>query len=610
MNSNRVNLIGFLVIFSLAFMACQDASSATSPSPTAPPSPPATVVAPVPPLPAGGADVLGADTFAALRSAPSDAVRLELIDVQGQGFQKGWRVTGLKPIEQPYLSQLSANNVVGIAKDDALVVQFWAKSVGGPAQTEFVFELNDPYVAAVQVGVSLTPQWTLYSAPFRAEQDYAIGRVGARFRLGYGSQSFELGGVIVKNYGKTLNLSALPTAGFSYLGREANAAWRTAANARIERLRKADLSVKVLDSSGQPVSGATVKMEMQRHAFPFGSSVNAERLLEQSSDGRTYQKTILELFSQVVLENDLKWPDWELYSRSRALEALKLFKSQNIPVRGHNLVWPCDNDYCLPRDVPALFTAPDQLRARIDQHLQDILGATKGQIIEWDVINEPSANKRLSKVLGEDEMAAQLKRAKQLEPNAKMLINDYGNLGEGNLDGEFKRILKRMLELGAPLEGIGLQGHFSFKLTPPEELYGRLEDFGALGLPLSITEFDVNIPDEQLQADYLRDFLTMAFSSRHVSKFLMWGFWEGEHWLPQAALYRQDWSLKPNGQAFKDLLFKTWWTNASGSSSASGQYGTRGFLGDYKITVTVGSKSVVKSVKLKMGSPEFVVSVP
>jgi endo-1,4-beta-xylanase len=230
--------------------------------------------------------------------------------------------------------------------------------------------------------------------------------------------------------------------------------------------------------------------------------------------------------------------------------------------------------------------------------------------VEWDVVNEPSANKRLANVLGEDEIAAWYKRAKALDPTPKLFLNDYGNLGEGNLDAEYKRIIKRVLALGAPLEGIGLQGHFDVKVTPPEELYTRLQDFAALGLPLAITEFDVNTTDEALQADYLRDFMTVAFSTPGVDSFLMWGFWQGQHWLPDAALYRQDWSIKPNGQAFKDLIFKTWWTNVSGSSDSGGAYTTRGFLGDYDVTVTANGKTVTQKLKLQKNSPELVVKLP
>ena len=571
----------------------------------------------VTPLPAGGADLLGADTFAAFQGGSSSAVKLETTAPSGRTFTRAWRVTGLAPLEQPYLSQLSASSVAAVKKGDVLVVQFWARSVGGPAQTEFVFESNDTYAKSATVNVQLSPQWRLYSVPFKAELDYAAGNGAARFRLGYDRQSFELGGVVLKNYGNSLPLSSLPTAGFTYAGRSKNAPWRAAADARIEQLRKGDLMVKVVGQSGQPVSGAAIRLQMQRHAFAFGTEVAVERLFENSPDGQKYQTIIPTLFNRVVLGNALKWPDFEGFegepqgqTRNRALRALDFFASKGIPVRGHNLVWPCDNDYCLPADVPALFSNPGALKTRIDRHFADILGATRGKIVEWDVINEPSGNKRLSKVLGEDEMAAQLRLAKKLAPDARMVINDAGNLGEGNQDTEFKRILRRMQALNAPLEGIGLQGHFGYKLTPPDELNARLNGFGELGLPLSITEFDVNVTDERLQADYLRDFMTVMFANKHVDSFTMWGFWEGQHWLPSAALYRSDWSIKPNGQAFRNLLFKQWWTNASGTSNAAGTYSTRGFYGDYKLSVTVNGKTETRNIRLEKGVGEVTVKLP
>jgi endo-1,4-beta-xylanase len=563
-------------------------------------------------VPAGGIDVLGANTFTAFQGGSSPEVSIEPITVTGKPFTNAWRVTGLKPVTDPYVSQLITTNTAAIKKDDVMLVQFWARSIGGkPAQSEFVFELNqEPYSKSITASVSLTPAWVLYSASFRAERDYPAGTAHAAFRLGYDNQAFELGGVVLKNFAKTQTPAALPFSGFSYAGREQNAAWRSAANARIDQLRKADLRLRVVDANGKAIPNANVKLEMQRHAFRFGTAADAENLLANTADATKYKKTILELFNHVVLENDLKWPDWESYSRPRALEAIKFFKSQNISVRGHNLIWPCNDEFCLPSDVPALLGNPGALRSRIDSHLVDILGATKGQLSEWDVVNEPSANKRLSNVLGEDEMVAQFKRAKQLEPNARLFLNDYGNLGEGTLDVEYKRIIARLQSLGAPVEGIGLQAHFGYKLTPPAELFSRLEDFGKFGVPLAITEFDVNMTGEQLQADYLRDFLTVAFSSSKVDSFLMWGFWAGKHWLPDAALYRQDWSIKTNGRAYKDLVFKKWWTNASGSSDTNGRYATRGFMGDYKVTVKLGTKTITQAVKLEKSGGEIVIKLP
>jgi hypothetical protein len=63
-------------------------------------------------------------------------------------------------------------------------------------------------------------------------------------------------------------------------------------------------------------------------------------------------------------------------------------------------------------------------------------------------------------------------------------------------------------------------------------------------------------------------------------------------------MLRRDWSVKPNGDAYNDLVFKQWWTNANGKTGAQGTYATRGFLGDYEIEVKGGGKSKTQRVSL------------
>lgn len=118
-----------------------------------------------------------------------------------------------------------------------------------------------------------------------------------------------------------------------------------------------------------------------------------------------------------------------------------------------------------------------------------------------------------------------------------------------------------------------------------------LDRFAALGLDISITEHDIDTQDEQLQADFTRDFLTTVFSHPSVVAILTWGFWENSHWRPNAAYYRSDWSITPAGQAWLDLVMKKWWTTASLETGANGAARTRGFLGSYEITVTHGGVS-------------------
>jgi hypothetical protein len=90
----------------------------------------------------------------------------------------------------------------------------------------------------------------------------------------------------------------------------------------------------------------------------------------------------------------------------------------------------------------------------------------------------------------------------------------------------------------------------------------------------------------------------------------MWGFWAGQHWLADAALYRQDWSLKPNGRVWRDLVLKTWWTNAVGQTSRDGVFQTRGFLGEYEISATANGKTVTQRVRLGKPDGEFTLRLP
>ena len=45
------------------------------------------------------------------------------------------------------------------------------------------------------------------------------------------------------------------------------------ADKRIDKIRKADILIKVVDQSGKPVSKAAVSIEQTRHAFLFGCNI-------------------------------------------------------------------------------------------------------------------------------------------------------------------------------------------------------------------------------------------------------------------------------------------------------------------------------------------------
>ena len=205
--------------------------------------------------------------------------------------------------------------------------------------------------------------------------------------------------------------------------------------------------------------------------------------------------------------------------------------------------------------------------------------------------------------------------AAAIDPDAELYLNEFGILSSGGATntGNQQLLISTLNDLiagGAPIDGVGLQGHFDeVQLTGPEQLWTILDDIGQTGLDIQITEFDFRTDDLQLQADYTRDFLTAIFAHEDVTDFMLWGFFEKSHWRPEAALFNADWSIKPNGQAFIDLVFDEWWTDEMLSSGPVGETSVRGFRGDYEVEVTYGDVTATQTTQLVDGGVSVTVSL-
>ncbi|MCX6592385.1 MAG: endo-1,4-beta-xylanase [Acidobacteria bacterium] len=559
--------------------------------------------------------ILPADTLGAFRLACTSGGKLERVPAEGS-MGEALRITTPPTIstgtDREWSCRIRHTLAVPVANGDWLVAAFWVRSVAtaesGEAYVKLNFERNtSDYRKSVNAGTLVTPYWRRIQIPFKMVEAYTPGGAMLDFWVGYDPQTIEIGGIAIDNYGQSAN-PPVATEGYTYPGREADAPWRAAAQERIGQHRKADLKLVVTNAQGQPQEGVPVKVRMKRHAFGFGSAVAADSLLGTRADDEIYRQKVKELFNKVVFENDLKWPGWE-QNRNRALNAVRWLRENGITdIRGHNMVWP--NWQYLPNDVRALASNPDALRKRIDDHITDVGTATAGLVKDWDVINEPIPNRDLKNILGDQELVRWLRLARAADPDVRLFINEYDlETGGGRnvrKQDQFLQLLQAMLDAGAPLTGIGIQGHFGTDVTHPQKVYDVLDRFAALGLPLQITEFDINTLDEQLQADYLRDYLTIVFSHPAIDAFLQWGFWEGRHWLPAAALYRRDWSEKPHGKAYRELVFNQWWTNADGVTGTDGTFTVRGFLGDYEIETPAG----VMPVKLQRDAAPVAIILP
>ena len=525
----------------------------------------------------------------------TDRVEVTKVPVTGQSFSEALRAKIKGGSQNPWDVQFRAASAAPVEAGDVLLATFyfrteWAPEESGEGQTEFVFELGkDPWTKSVSYPVRASRDWKKVYVPFTAAESYAAGEAQILFRLGYSPETIDIGGVTVENFGKKLALADLPKTSLEYKGSEASAAWRAAAAERIEKHRKSDLSIEVKGADGKPVPGAQVSVQQTRSSFGFGTAVASRFLVGPGNE--KYKQTVEELFNIATLENNFKWValegDWgPSFTLDGAKKAVAWLAERNIPTRGHVLIWPGWNN--LPKSLRADEKNPEVIRQKVDQRIRGIVTEMKGKLPQWDVMNEPFDNHDLIDMLGENEMVKWFKIARAADPKAKLFINDYAIISGGGGDTphrqHYEKTIQFLLDKGAPLDGIGLQGHFGSSLTGPEDLMELLDRYARFKKPLYVTEYDVVVDDEKVAADYTRDFYTILFSHPSVDGIIMWGFWDGAHWKKNAALFREDWSLKPAGQVYKDLVLKEWRTQASGATDAAGSFRTRGFHGSYTVT--------------------------
>jgi endo-1,4-beta-xylanase len=306
-------------------------------------------------------------------------------------------------------------------------------------------------------------------------------------------------------------------------------------------------------ASHAPASRPTLKSAFKDH-FLVGAAIN--RSIATGAAGRRGKELVdkdialvKEQFNQISPENDLKWQlihpreGADGYNFEPADAFVEFGQKNNMYLVGHTLVWhsqtpnwvfagsnppPGDGDAAKKADdgAPAAdaqpparrggrgfgggfgggfgrgFTGPrasrDELLARMREHIHTVVGRYKGKIKAWDVVNEAIAdggdevlrNSLWRQIIGDDFIAKAFEYAHEADPDAILRYNDYG------LENPAKRrklikLIKSLQEQKVPVHAIGSQAHVNVSTTF-ETMDQALTEMATLGLPIHITELDVN----------------------------------------------------------------------------------------------------------------------
>lgn len=278
--------------------------------------------------------------------------------------------------------------------------------------------------------------------------------------------------------------------------------------------------------------------------FVLGTALTDDRA---ALDNQTYRAVLKQNFGSITPDKALKWgvvhPEPGQYVWNRADEAMAVAEQNGQRVRGHALLW----HGAMPGWVKPRATTCQEARAVLKDHITAVAGRYRGRIWHWDVANEifqPDGQLRRDenpflKACGADIVADAFRWTHEVDPEARLYLNDYSTLeGGAKADAQYGLVAKLVRD-GVPIHGVGFQGHEQVSTGVPERAAAELQRYAGLGLEVMITEADVRmkvpVSDGKKafaqQAEVYRGLLDLCLKQRKCVGFTVWGFTDRWSWV-------------------------------------------------------------------------------
>ena len=379
----------------------------------------------------------------------------------------------------------------------------------------------------------------------------------------------------------------------------------------IEKYRKGDVTLTVVDAQGQPRSGLTVDYTQTKHSFLFGffnPEYDADAAFLMKEAGLNY------------ITVNVHWRHLEPEpGKYRFDEIDKCFEVQHLPElgflgMGQSFLWLTTGWEAMPGHVLAL--SYEEFKDALYHHIYRVVEHYKEQMKIWNIINEPMMTEANSLGLSEQQIIEVAREGSQAirdaDPGARVMINVWPPGGENRNPTQRGMyaydFLRDAIKGGVDFDIIGLECYYNshisedFGGTPHSRRglssIGQLIDmYSTLGKTIFITE--ISVPSEkigegywghpwsqQLQARYLVAAYTIFFSKPQVGA-ITWHNVNEKPWtyIHHGGLLEEPNQPKEAYYALKDLI-QSWTTNGTEVTDEKGQISFRGFGGKYEVVVS------------------------
>ena len=255
-------------------------------------------------------------------------------------------------------------------------------------------------------------------------------------------------------------------------------------------------------------------------------------------------------WDQITPENEGKWGSVEGVRNQMNWAGLDRVhdyaKAHNIPMKQHNFVWGSQQ----PSWLNGLAQA-DQ-KAEVEEWIRLYCERYPDtQLI--DVVNEPpphttppyTAALGGAGASGYDWIVQAFKWAHQYCPSSILIMNDYNTIETAGDNAHFIDIVNKIKQGGAPIDAIGAQAHGAYNL-PTDTVKMYIDKLtSSTGLPVYISEYDINLADDAKQQTVMQSQFTMFWNDQNVRGITIWGYVTGRTWEANTGLIANDGTKRP-----------------------------------------------------------------
>ncbi|MEH6679210.1 MAG: endo-1,4-beta-xylanase [Sediminicola sp.] len=265
--------------------------------------------------------------------------------------------------------------------------------------------------------------------------------------------------------------------------------------------------------------------ERYKDYFPMGVAIYPQALQDSAT-----VELIKEQFNSMTPENVMKMgpihPEEKRYHWEQADMIANFARENGLKLRGHTLVWHRQTGDWIFKGENGGQVGKEVLLQRMKSHITEVVTRYKDVIYAWDVVNEaisdePEEFLRPSpwlEIIGEEYIIKAFQYAREADPDAQLFYNDYSAIRPEKRE-KILKLLKMLREAGAPIDGMGIQGHLSIYEPTEQELREALDSYTQLGLELQVTELDVSVyPKEHSARKPKKEDENDAFTAQQEEK--------------------------------------------------------------------------------------------